>query len=284
MVPIGERMQTLISAKDLLKESDNQDLIILDSRFYLTDLAKGKKEYDSGHIPGAIFIDLHHDLASPETEFSGRHPLPSNTDFSTFIQSLGIDSDSKVIVYDDMAGAIAARAWWMLSQNGIETRVLDGGIQAWLSVGGELESNAAFPQATVNKIDVHFPWAVSEEEVLENMEAEIFQLVDARASDRYEGQNETMDPLAGHIPGAINRPFANNLNKDGLFLASKELSSEFQSLKENVELVHYCGSGVTACHNVLASAEAGLEDKRVFVGSWSFWSKRMLRLMSEQAE
>ena len=277
-------MQTLISAKDLLEELDDQNLIILDSRFYLTDLAKGIKEYEMGHIPGAIFVDLHHDLASPETKKSGRHPLPLEADFSDFIQSLGIDSEVNVVVYDDMSGAIAARAWWMLSQNGIHTRVLDGGVQAWLAMEGGLETKTRSPNATTKKLEIHFPWAVSEEEVLENIEAEAFQLVDARASDRYEGQNENIDALAGHISGAINRPFASNLNQDGLFMTSQALSSEFQTLKESAELVHYCGSGVTACHNVLANIHAGSEDKRVFVGSWSLWSKRMLRLMAEQQD
>ncbi|KZM39977.1 thiosulfate sulfurtransferase [Marinomonas sp. SBI22] len=275
-------MRTLISAQALKSELANPDLIILDSRFYLTDLDKGLLEYNKGHIPGALFVDLHHDLASPENEFSGRHPLPAPDDFSLYLQKKGIKLNSKVVVYDDMSGAIAARAWWMLAQNNIDVRVLDGGINAWLAIEGELETVAPTLRITDQSLNISFPWAVSEEDVLENMETESFQLLDARASDRFEGQNETMDPLAGHIPGALNRPFPTNLDSQGTFLSSESLAQDFKQIETDLEIVHYCGSGVTACHNVLANLSAAGDNKRVFIGSWSQWSKRMLRLMTEQ--
>lgn len=277
-------MQTLISAQTLKEECQSELLVILDCRFYLTDLEKGKIEYSKGHIPGAIFVDVHHDLASPETLLSGRHPLPAASDFSHYLQSVGIHANSKVIVYDDMSGAIAARAWWMLSQNNIEIRVLDGGIKAWIALGAELESDVIKPQVLQEKLSVSFPWAIEESAVLENIETEKFQLLDARANDRFEGQNETVDAIGGHIPGAVNRPFSKNLNSDGLFHDSKDLATGFEELIGTDNLVHYCGSGITACHNVLANIHAGRDDKYVFIGSWSLWSKRMLRLMSEQQD
>lgn len=275
-------MQTLISSQRLLNELDHPDLVLLDCRFYLTDLDKAAKEYQKGHIPGAIFVDVHHYLASPETPLSGRHPLPLASDFSDYLESIGISSHSKVVVYDDMSGAIAARAWWMLSQNGINTRVLDGGINAWLAVEGGLDTDLVSPKGTKEKLTIAFPWAVDEAAVLENIETECFQLMDARANDRFEGQNETIDAIAGHIPGAINRPFAKNLNTEGLFLTTSELALSFT--EPDNEWVHYCGSGITACHNVLANVHGGGDNKRIFVGSWSQWSKRMQRLMSEQQE
>lgn len=277
-------MRTLISAQALKSELANPDLIILDSRFYLTDLNKGLLEYHKGHISGALFVDLHHDLASPESELSGRHPLPSPMDFSCYLQKMGVNPSSKVVVYDDMSGAIAARAWWMLAQNNIDVRVLDGGISAWQALDGELDTTTPHLKAAEQSLDISFPWVVSEGEVLENMETEGFQLLDARASDRFEGKNETMDALAGHIPGALNRPFQTNLDSQGAFLSSDALSQHFKKIETDLEIVHYCGSGVTACHNVLANLSAGGSDKRVFVGSWSQWSKRMLRLMSEQQD
>lgn len=275
-------MNTLISAQELLDELNDKNLVILDSRFYLTDLEKGQKEYNKGHIPGAIFVDVHHDLASPETTLSGRHPLPSETNFAKYLQSIGIHAESNVVVYDDMSGAIAARAWWMLSQNNIKARVLDGGLKTWVSLGEGLEVKANQPSSTNEILAVSFPWAIDEDIVLKNIESENFQLLDARASDRFEGQNETIDPIGGHVPGAINRPFMDNLNTDGLFLAKEKLAKAFTQLETGVPFVHYCGSGVTACHNVLAHSHAGGQYRSVYVGSWSQWSKRMVRLMSEQ--
>jgi len=277
-------MQTLISAQSLRDELDSQDLILLDCRFYLTDLEKAAKEYQKGHIPGAIFVDVHHHLASPETPLSGRHPLPSNSDFSYYLKTIGITSNSNVVVYDDMSGAIAARAWWMLSQNNIKTRVLDGGLKAWLASKGEMVADLVIPTIAKETVSISFPWAVDEAAVLENIETGSFQLIDARANDRFEGQNETIDAIAGHVPGALNRPFSKNLNDNGLFVTSSELASSFDELGVKSECVHYCGSGITACHNVLANVHSGGDNKRVFVGSWSQWSKRMQRLMAEQQE
>ncbi|NLQ16495.1 sulfurtransferase [Marinomonas sp. M1K-6] len=272
-------LKTLINTDELAALLGQPNVVVLDCRFYLTDHAKGLSEYNQGHIPGAVFVDVHHELAAPETEFSGRHPLPDERVFSKQLQAWGIDQNSRVVVYDDMGGAVAARAWWMLSQQNIEARVLNGGFPAWRKQGKDISQMPVTATATVNQIEVSFPWAISEQAIVENFETNQFQLVDARAADRFNGENETMDPVAGHIPGAINRPFADNLDPEGYFKPAEQLHVEWQDWLSNSGdgYVYYCGSGVTACHNVLALNHAGIEAKQVYVGSWSQWSKRMRR-------
>lgn len=275
-------LPTMISATQLQAMIDQPDLVILDSRFYLTDHDKGRELYKVGHIPSALFVDLHHQLAGPETALSGRHPLPSPEMFSATLSHLGIGPSTQVIVYDDMGGAIASRAWWMLVQQGIEVRVLDGGLPAWQAAGFMIEAGVNEATKSDQRIEVSYPWLISEDDVAANFEADRFQLLDARAEDRFQGENETMDPVAGHIPGAMNRPFSRNLNEKGEMKAPSLLLEEWTRLLEHVEqpIVYYCGSGVTACHNVLAMNYAGLEAKHVYVGSWSQWAKRMVKQLN----
>lgn len=274
-------LQTLISVQALNDALEQENTVILDCRFYLMDHKKGRYEYEKGHVPKAIFVDVHHELAGKETELTGRHPLPEQEDFADQLQRWGIDQHSRVIVYDDMGGAIAARAWWMFSQQGIETYVLDGGIAAWQT---PLATQIERPVASSYRFNVSFPWQVTERDVVENFELGSFQLVDARASDRFYGENEMLDPIAGHIPGAINRPFSKNLTEGASFKSKEALASEWHALLRGSEnVVHYCGSGITSCHNVLAMNCAGIEAKRVYVGSWSQWAKRMLRAAEIEA-
>jgi thiosulfate/3-mercaptopyruvate sulfurtransferase len=272
-------LKTLINTNELKTLLGQENVIVLDCRFYLTDHSKGKLEYDNGHIPSAIFVDVHHELAAPETELTGRHPLISEAVFSKQLNKWGIDSSSQVVVYDDMGGAIAARAWWMLAQQGINVRVLNGGFPAWLSRGFTVSLDSNSTISTDYEFEVSFPWAVDEQAVVENIEIGQFQLVDARDSDRFNGKNETIDPVAGHIPGAINRPFGDNLDIEGCFKPAEQLHVEWQDwLSGNSDdYVYYCGSGITACHNVLALNYAGIEARQVYVGSWSQWAKRMQR-------
>ncbi|ETX10938.1 thiosulfate sulfurtransferase [Marinomonas ushuaiensis DSM 15871] len=274
--------KTLINTNELNVLIDKSHVIILDCRFYLTDHDKGNSEYKKGHIPGAVFVDVHHELAAPESELTGRHPLPNEVDFSIQLQKWGIQPDSQVVVYDDMGGAVAARAWWMLVQQGIDVRVLNGGFPAWLKAGFPVSLVDESINPVEHQFDVSFPWAVRERSVVENFETDQFQLVDARASDRFNGENESIDPVAGHIPGAINRPFSDNLDVTGCFKPAEQLNVELRSLLSggNDEYVYYCGSGITACHNVLAFNYAGIEARQVYVGSWSQWAKRMLRAAS----
>lgn len=275
-------LKTLINTNELAILLGQPDVVVLDCRFYLTDHAKGKSEYDKGHIPGALFVDVHHELASAETAQTGRHPLPDEEVFSRQLQDWGIDVNSQVVVYDDMGGAIAARAWWMLSQQNIPVRVLNGGFPAWRKQGKDISVVPGVAKPISNQLKVSFPWAISEQAIVENLETDQFQLVDARAADRFNGENETIDPVAGHIPGAINRPFLDNLDPEGYFKPAEQLHVEWQDwLSNNGDgYVYYCGSGVTACHNVLALNYAGIEAKQVYVGSWSQWSKRMLRALT----
>nr|WP_264193960.1 sulfurtransferase [Marinomonas algarum] len=258
-------------------------VVVLDCRFYLTDHKKGQLEYQEGHIPGAIFVDVHHELSSAETEFSGRHPLPDENVFSTQLQAWGIEQDSIVVVYDASSGSIAGRAWWMLSQQGIDVRVLNGGFPAWLSEGGDVSCEVNVPVVASMRFEVSFPWSVSEQAVAENLETDQFQLVDARSAGRFRGENETIDPVGGHIPGAVNRPFTDNLNANGYFKEANVLHDEWQSClseSHHEDRVYYCGSGISACHNILALNHAGIPAKRLYIGSWSQWSKRMLRAAS----
>lgn len=272
-------LKTLINTNELASLVGQSDLLILDCRFYLSDHSKGKSEYEKGHIPSAVFVDVHHQLAAPETEFSGRHPLPDNTVFSEQLQTWGITPNTQVVVYDDMGGAIAARAWWMLSQQGIDVRVLNGGFPAWVREGREISQVLENSASTSYQFKVVFPWLIDEQTIVENFATNQFQLVDARAADRFNGENETIDPVAGHIPGAINRPFSDNLDSEGYFKPAEQLHVEWQDwLSDSSDAyVYYCGSGVTACHNVLALNYAGIEANQVYVGSWSQWAKRMLR-------
>ncbi|KZN12964.1 sulfurtransferase [Marinomonas sp. TW1] len=271
---------TLITTEELESLLDSPNLVVLDCRFYLTDLTKGNLLYQEGHIPNAIFVDVHHQLAGSENEMSGRHPLPSPQSFSEQLQLWGIDKQSDVVVYDDMGGAIAARAWWMMVQQGLKVRVLDGGYPAWLRENKEVSYQQFTGTKSNDVMAVAFPWAIDEQRIVENFETNQFQLVDARAVDRFQGENETMDPVAGHIPGAINRPFMDNLDELGYFKPAEQLHVEWQDWisEEEDPYVYYCGSGVTACHNVLALNYSGIEAKLVYVGSWSQWAKRMLRL------
>ncbi|MBU2317879.1 MAG: sulfurtransferase [Gammaproteobacteria bacterium] len=275
-------LKTLINTNELALLLGQPNVVVLDCRFYLTDHAKGQSEYNKGHIPSAIFVDVHRQLAAPETELTGRHPLPDEIVFSEQLLAWGIDSSTQVVVYDDMGGAIAARAWWMLSQQNIDVRVLNGGFPAWLREGRDVSLTPVIAKAISNQIEVSFPWAVSEQAIVENFETNQFQLVDARASDRFNGENETIDAVAGHIPGAINRPFSDNLDANACFKPAEQLHVEWQDWLSNSSdaYVYYCGSGVTACHNVLALNYAGIEAKQVYVGSWSQWSKRMLRAVA----
>lgn len=279
-------LPTMITVETLQETLNQSDVVVLDCRFYLTDHGKGYQEYLLGHIPGAIFVDLHTELAGKESDTSGRHPLPSEQVLANSIQNWGIDTHTQVIVYDDMGGAIAARAWWMLVQQGIEVYVLDGGFPAWTASALSIETQEHKAVIAKEKIEVSYPWFISEENVAENLVSEQFQLVDSRDNARFQGLNETMDPVAGHIPGALNRPFTDNLTDAGTMKSPLLLAKEWGALLGEIEIpiVYYCGSGVTACHNILAMNHAGLEAKHVYIGSWSQWAKRIQRSMSESNE
>ena len=257
---------TLIGAEDLAALPPDQ-VRVFDCRFDLADADAGGRRYTQGHIPGAAYLHLNIDLSGPvEPGKTGRHPLPERAAFEALLAEHGVNDETQVVAYDDMGGMFAARLWWMVRWTGhTAVAVLDGGYQAWNErVGTHTPSHRA-PTA---------PSPVSMQEVREHVDAGRWTLVDARAGDRFHGKNETIDPVAGHIAGALNAPFQGNLGDDGRFLAPDGLQRRFDALladEGGKPVVCYCGSGVTAAHNVLAMVHAGMPEPALYPGSWSEW-------------
>ncbi len=266
-------LQGLITASP-----QNEDTLVIDCRFNLAQPSAGQAAYDAAHIGGAVYAHLERDLSSDKAVLAGqgRHPLPAVADFERTVRQWGITPRTRVVAYDDAGGMFAARLWWMLRWVGHDrVQVLDGGWQAWQAAQGET-SNAAPAARPVSGFQAQPrpERLVSTDAVLADLGQPTQQLIDARAPDRFRGENETMDPVGGHIPGARNRFFQLNLASNGRFKPAEQLRAEFTELLGDVPLsavVHQCGSGVTACHNLLAMAQAGLDGTRLYGGSWSAW-------------
>jgi thiosulfate/3-mercaptopyruvate sulfurtransferase len=264
---------TLISAAELLARVRARDtrLRICDVRWYLGRPEDGRRAYDAGHIPGAVFVDLDRDLA--DQRGGGRHPLPEPTEFTRRMAEFGVGSEHDVVCYDDAGGSIAARLWWMLDDLGHPSvAVLDGGIRAWAAAGGSLTTEAPdYPPARLALAD-HWTRIVDREALKEGLGSLV--LLDARAGERYRGETEPVDPVAGHIPTARSVPAGGNLGPDGRFLPAEALRERFAAhgCSEERDVVTSCGSGVTACHNALAMRVAGLPDPILYAGSYSDWS------------
>lgn len=264
---------TVIDCTTLAQHLQETAWLVVDCRFNLADTEYGRRVYAQGHIPGAHYLHLDDDLSSPITPDSGRHPLPDVEKLAATLRALGLRNNTQVVVYDDNGGAMAGRLWWLLRWMGHQAvAVLDGGWQAWQQQQGTLspdppkvpvEGNFQ-PQLqsgfTVTALDLrqaNSPW----------------QLVDARAAERFRGEMEPIDPIAGHIPGALNRPLTDNL-QNGYFKSAGQLRAEWEQVLQGcnlAQIVHMCGSGVTACHNQLAMEVAGLSGTRLYPGSWSEW-------------
>jgi thiosulfate/3-mercaptopyruvate sulfurtransferase len=248
---------------------------IIDCRFDLTRPAAGLESYLAGHIPGAVYADLNRDLAARPEARQGRHPLPSPADFVATLRRLGVSNDSQVIAYDDANGSMAARLWWMLRWVGHERcAVLDGGFRAWSAASGAIEIGHAQHKSSQFVAKPSLVSWVSTEQVLEALKDSTQVLVDARAAERFAGRSEPIDPIAGHVPGALNHPFTLNLNEQAQFLPREELRRRWQARLDRhypTQLIAMCGSGVTACHNLLALDIAGLGGARLYAGSWSEW-------------
>lgn len=267
--------RTVLSVEALQKDYTPQAWVIFDCRFDLADVTKGYQLYKEGHIPAAQFMDLEQDLSSPVTATTGRHPLPDLEQLKEKLGRAGVTAKTQVIAYDDCGGAMAARLWWLLRYIGHEAvAVLEGGYPAWVQQCGEVTTNVLLPvKATYeeNSVGNNGGMSVMRSETLQCQLATV-QLVDARATPRFKGEVEPIDSVAGHIPGALNRPFQDNLTVSGVFKPVEQLSEEWSSLiKTDQPVVHMCGSGVTACHNILAMAHAGLNNSVLYVGSWSEW-------------
>lgn len=249
---------------------------VIDCRATLGEPGAGLTAWSSGHIPTAIHADLETDLSMPGPPTAGRHPLPDDASFSRTMSRWGVTSETWLIAYDAGDGAYAARAWWLATRAGhARTRVIDGGLRAWQQAGLSLEAGATTPKIAPADRSLAFDRSarLDADALAALLQADAVVLLDARARERFLGEVEPIDPMAGHIPGAHNRPFASNL-EDGLFKSPARLRDEFEALMSGSaasSVVHMCGSGVTACHNLLAMDVAGLHGSRLFAPSWSGW-------------
>lgn len=263
-------MDPLISVDDLAARLRDPRLVLLDVRWRL-DEPDGRPAYRAGHLPGAVFVDLESELAAAPSPEAGRHPLPAAGDLQAAVRRWGVDDGDLVVAYDDLGGMSAARAWWLLADAGVDVRLLDGGLAAWRSAGLPLETGDAAP-ATGSATLAPGRFPVVDAGTLEPYAG---VLLDARAGERYRGEVEPIDPRAGHIPGAVSAPTAGNLGPDGRFLDPDALRRRFEALGVRADdpVAAYCGSGVTAAHEVLALVRAGFT-AALYPGSWSQWSHR----------
>lgn len=284
---------TLIAPADLARGLDDPACLVFDCRHQLQDKAYGRRVYGESHVPGARFADIDTDLSAPIRPDTGRHPLPEMAAFGRWLGTQGVAPDRQVVAYDDSQGGFAARLWWMLRYVGHgRVAVLDGGFARWTREGFPVAATLPAPKpAATYPVRPDGGMLADLHEVERRSRERIGILVDARAGERYRGEQEPVDPKPGHIPGAINLPFGGNLNPDGTFLPPARLRERFAVLAENGTdgegpgaSIHYCGSGVTACHNLLAMAVAGLPPGRLFVGSWSLWSKDPTRPVATGTE
>ena len=271
--------QTLISASELKSRAQYLNIVVVDCRHDLTNPAYGREAYVAGHLPQARFAHLDELLSGAKTDaagrFHGRHPLPDRQQFVQAMRDLGINNDTQVVAYDAHGGMYAARLWWLLRWIGhSDVAVLDGGMAAWQALGETLTSEVPEAAVTGNIQDLSsLVKTVDAQALLDNLKSQTLQVVDARAPDRFRGENETIDAVGGHIPGAKNRFFKDNLQADGHFKSATQLREEWLSVVGDPQAaVMQCGSGVTACHNLLALEVAGLPGAHLYPGSWSEWS------------
>ncbi|SHH27466.1 sulfurtransferase [Massilia sp. CF038] len=268
---------TLISAADLAGQITDPRVVIIDCRHDLMNPSAGRDAYAAGHIPGALFGDMDHQLSGAKRGadgvFRGRHPLPERAALAETLRSWGINNDSQVVAYDAHGGMFAARLWWLLRWLGHPAvAVLDGGLPAWQAAGQPVSTDTPAPARGSFAEQASLVPQVDAAAVLANIDGGDKTVIDARAADRFRGENETMDPVGGHIPGAKNRFFKDNLQADGRFKDAQQLKADFSALvSDPAKAIMQCGSGVTACHNLLALEVAGLKGAALYPGSWSEW-------------
>lgn len=272
--------ELLIRTKELQAALGQPGWLIIDVRHDLIDHAAGRQAYEQGHIPGARFLDQETQLSAKKSGLNGRHPLPDMAEFEGVMRGIGLQPATQVVVYDSSGGMFATRLWWMLRWMGHEkVSVLDGGWPAWLKSGAPVETGndqnkvAVFGDAENTPPSPAMP-TVNADQVLANIPLQHLTVIDARANNRFTGEVEPMDPVAGHIPGALNRPHSCNMTEDGYFKSASKLRDEFSQLlqgKAPQTVVHQCGSGITATHNLFAMELAGLHGSALYPGSWSEW-------------
>ncbi|EGV20201.1 sulfurtransferase [Thiocapsa marina] len=271
--------ENLVDASTLLAGIVDPDLRLFDCRFSLADPDAGRRAYAEGHLPGAAYADLDAHLSSPIGANTGRHPLPDPASLADWLGKCGVSATTRVVVYDDAGGGFAVRLWWLLRWIGHDrVALLDGGLQAWIAAGGTLTRavHRHEPAELIARPE-DTRWITTEAlaaELAADPTGGRLTLIDARAPERFRGEQEPIDPVAGHIPGAINLPLTENLDADGRFLSADRLRERFtRSIGQAPpsSIVHSCGSGVNACHNLLAMELAGLHGSRLYAGSWSEW-------------
>jgi thiosulfate/3-mercaptopyruvate sulfurtransferase len=267
---------SLIEASELKKWLDHEDnFLLFDCRFDLTNSEAGYQSYLSGHIPTAIYVHTDKDLAGKKDGKNGRHPLPSIEQWQKTYAGLGITPNKKIVIYDNQGSMYAARLWWMLHSVGhLDLFLLNGGYPAWVRANYESEIREHVRVAAPETKLQNYQNVVLVDAVEENIKTSQLTILDARANDRFQGKNETLDPVGGHIPGAINRCFKDNLEANGEFKNINTLKQEYAALLNETpseEIIHQCGSGITACHNLFAMELVGLRGSSIYAGSWSEW-------------
>lgn len=281
-------MNTIV-APEILREHLGDPLwVVVDCRHSLQDFNAGRRAYEAGHIPGAFFADVEHDLAGEHTGTNGRHPLPRPEDFAEFLRSLGVTDQTQAVAYDAGADMYAARFWLLCRWIGHdEAAVLDGGIAAWSALGYPLGTQVPALTDTSQKpptIRLRPELIVAADDVLANLNSPTMHVLDARAGDRFRGEVEPLDPAAGHIPGARNFWFSNNFDANGRWKSSEQLRELYEDYGKPEEIVHQCGSGVSSAVNMLAMERAGLRGSRLYAGSWSEWCSDPSRPVATGAE
>lgn len=268
----------LISAHELFERHPSERCLIVDCRFNLGNPKAGYQAYLESHIPTAVYADLDKDLASPVTSVSGRHPLPEPASFAVFLQRIGWKPDIDLVAYDDIGGAFAARLWWLMKYFGYDrVRLLDGGYPAWLKAGYATsvgDADMSVEPAPLTPLAANEDMVLTAADVENGLAQNAIVLVDARAPERYSGEVEPLDAVAGHVPGAKNLPLSLNLDQGQKFKSQESLRGQWQTMLTDSgsrQLVHMCGSGVTACFNQFAAELAGFEGSKVYTGSWSEW-------------
>ncbi len=271
----------LIGARELARHLDAPGWRIVDCRFDLADVDAGFRDYLASHIRGAVFADLDRDLAAPVGPQTGRHPLPDVAAFERFMGRIGIDTATEVVVYDGANGALASRAWWLIRWAGHDrVRLLDGGFAGWLQEGGATHGGNETALPTTYRVRPRDEWVITTEDLVEVDDIRELRLVDARDSQRFRGEVEPIDPVAGHIPGAINLPLSRSLNDDGTWKSREHLEALWHGvlgIDKSRNWAVMCGSGVTACHLALSAMEAGYVEPRLYAGSWSEWIRDKAR-------
>lgn len=277
----------LIGTAELAAVLGRDDVLVVDCRHQLADPTASKLAWQEGHIPGAVHASLDHDLSDLDKTGEGRHPLPDADSFMAWLAGIGWTPAQHVIAYDDAGGALAAaRLWWMLRLIGHDkVQVLDGGLGAWMRNSGPLEASSSIINASA---PLEKSWSADQLVGVQGLQRGLADgsmlLVDARAEPRFRGEIEPIDKVAGHVPGARNRPFSANLDDDGMFTDAAQLREDWLALingRRPEEVVHMCGSGVTACHNLLAMEQAGLSGSRLYAPSWSGWISDSSRAVAQ---